>query len=81
MDKAAFLDVTIEVIRRSDTAKGFEILPCRWVVERPFGWMIRWRRLVRDYKQQVNVADTMFTSLWGAYCYVETLTAEFPKRL
>jgi transposase len=30
---------TIEIIRRSDTAQGFEVLPRRWVVERTFGWM------------------------------------------
>ena len=48
MDKAAFLDFTVEIIKRSDTAKGFEVLPRRWVVERTFGWMTRWRRLVRD---------------------------------
>ena len=39
---------TIEIIKRSDTARGFEVLPRRWVVERTFGWMTRWRRLVRQ---------------------------------
>jgi putative transposase len=48
MDKAAFRDFTIQIVKRSDTAKGFEVLPRRWVVERTFGWMTRWRRLVRD---------------------------------
>lgn len=42
MDKATFLDFTVEIIRRSDTAQGFEALPRRWVVERTFGWMTRW---------------------------------------
>jgi putative transposase len=46
MDKAAFKDFVIEVIRRCDTARGFEVLPRRWVVERTFGWMTRWRRIV-----------------------------------
>ena len=50
MDKAAYLDFVIEIIRRSDDQKGFEVLPRRWVVERTFGWMTRWRRLVRDYE-------------------------------
>jgi transposase len=36
-------------------AKGFEVLPRRWVVERTFGWMIRWRRLVRDYERRIDV--------------------------
>ncbi|KXV76834.1 transposase [Acetobacter cerevisiae] len=64
--KAAFLDFTVEVIRRSDTAKEFEALPRRWVVERTFGWMIRWRRLVKDYEQQIDVAETMTHSAMGS---------------
>jgi transposase len=54
MDKAAFLDFVVEIVRRSDTAKGFEVIPRRWVVERTFGWMIRWRRLVRDYEKRLT---------------------------
>jgi hypothetical protein len=56
MDKAAFLDFTTEIIKRSDTAQGFEVLPLRWVVERTFGWMTRWRRLVRDYEERIGSA-------------------------
>ena len=37
------------IIKRSDAAVGFEVIPRRWVVERTFAWMTRWRRLVRDY--------------------------------
>ena len=59
MDKAAFLDFVIEIIKRSDTAKGFEVLPRRWVVERTFGWMTRWRRLVRDYEERIDVSEAM----------------------
>jgi hypothetical protein len=33
MDKATFLDFVVEIVRRSDTAKGFEVIPRRWVVE------------------------------------------------
>jgi hypothetical protein len=47
MEKASYLDFVIEVIRRSDDQKGFKVLPRQWVVKRTFGWMIRWRRLVR----------------------------------
>jgi transposase len=32
---------------RSDAAVGFQVIPRRWVVERTFAWMTRWRRLVR----------------------------------
>ena len=37
MDKAAFLDFVIEIVRRMDGQEGFEVLPRRWVVERTFG--------------------------------------------
>jgi transposase len=66
MDKAAFLDFVIEVIKRSDDQKGFQVLPRRWVVERTFGWMIRWRRLVRDYEQRIDVSQAMiFVAMGG----------------
>lgn len=40
----------VEVVKRSDDIKGFKVLPRRWVVERTFGWLMRHRRLVRDYE-------------------------------
>ena len=40
----------VEVVKRSDDLKGFKVLPHRWVVERTFGWLMRQRRLVRDYE-------------------------------
>ena len=66
MDKAAFKDFVIEVIRRCDAAKGFEILPRRWVVERTFGWMTRWRRLVRDYEKRLDVSKAMIHVAMGS---------------
>jgi len=42
--------LAVEVVKRSDDMKGFQILPRRWVVERTFGWLMRHRRLVRDYE-------------------------------
>jgi transposase len=65
MDKAAFLDFTVEVIRRSDDQQGFAVLPRRWVVERTFGWMTRWRRLVRDYEQRLDVSEAMILIAMG----------------
>ncbi|WP_287118911.1 transposase [Mesorhizobium sp.] len=56
MDQAAYLDFVVESIRGSDDQKGFEVLPRRWVVERTFGWMTRWRRLVRDYEKRIDVS-------------------------
>ncbi|WP_202205647.1 transposase, partial [Acetobacter persici] len=66
MDKAAYLDFVVEVIRRRDGAKGFEVLPRRWVVERTFGWMTRWRRLVRDYERRIDVSQAMIFVAMGA---------------
>src|SRR5580704_10697048 len=40
----------IEIIKRSDHAKGFEVLPRRWVVERTFAWLNRCRRLAKDFE-------------------------------
>ena len=39
-----------EVVKRCDDTTGFAVLPRRWVVERTFGWLMRHRRLVRDYE-------------------------------
>ena len=65
MDKAAYLDFVIEIVRRSDDQQGFQVLPRRWVVERTFGWMTRWRRLVRDYEQRIDVSQAMILVALG----------------
>ena len=41
---------TIEIVRRSDDTKGFEVIPKRWIVERTFGWFSKYRRLSKDYE-------------------------------
>ena len=40
----------LEIVRRSDDVKGFKVLPHRWVVERTFGWLGRYRRFSKDYE-------------------------------
>jgi transposase len=40
----------VHVVKRSDDTDGFKVLPRRWIVERTFGWLMRHRRLVRDYE-------------------------------
>ena len=40
----------IEIVKRSDDLKGFEVLPKRWIVERTFAWLGRYRRLSKDYE-------------------------------
>jgi putative transposase len=59
LDKAAFFDFVIEVVRRIDAEPGFKVVRRRWVVERTFGWMTRWRRLVRDYEARLDVSEAM----------------------
>lgn len=65
MDKAAFHDFVIEVVRRITGDPGFKVLPRRWVVERTFGWMMRWRRLVRDFEQRIDVSEAMIHVAMG----------------
>ncbi len=66
MDKAAFLGFVIEIVRRIEGQQGFEVLPRRWVVERTFGWMVRWRRLVRDYEGRIDVSEAMIHVAMGS---------------
>ena len=51
--------IVLEIIRRNATAKGFEVLPRRWVVERTFAWIMKNRRFARDYEQLTAVAETL----------------------
>ncbi|SNT74063.1 IS5 family transposase [Amphiplicatus metriothermophilus] len=49
-------DWTIDIIKRSDSAKGFTVLPRRWVVERTFAWLGRCRRLAKDWERTIESA-------------------------
>jgi transposase len=42
--------LSVEIVKRSDTANGFKVLPRRWVVERTLAWLNRCRRLARDFE-------------------------------
>ena len=48
---AASYGIHLEVVKLPEAKKGFVLLPRRWVVERSFGWMARFRRLARDYER------------------------------
>ena len=43
--------IKLEVVKHTEAKKGFVLLPRRWVVERSFGWLGRFRRLARDYER------------------------------
>jgi putative transposase len=45
-----FRQIDVEIVKRSDAAKGFAVLPKRWLVERTFAWLNRCRRLAKDWE-------------------------------
>jgi putative transposase len=49
----------LEIVRRCDRAKGFQVLPKRWLVERTFGWFSKSRRLCRDYEVRIDHSEAM----------------------
>jgi putative transposase len=49
----------LEIVKRSDQAEGFEVLPRRWVVERTLSWISNFRRLSKDYEYWESTSETM----------------------
>ena len=68
---------TLEIIKRSDSAKDFGLLPRRWVVERTFAWLGRCRRLAKDWETPIasstawaHIASIrMLVRRIAKYCY------------
>ena len=60
---------TVEIVKRSDRAQGFEVLPRRWVVERTFAWLGRNRRLAKDFETTIATAEA-----WLYLANVQLLT-------
>nr|WTB28817.1 IS5 family transposase [Streptomyces sp. NBC_00830]WTB29125.1 IS5 family transposase [Streptomyces sp. NBC_00830]WTB34879.1 IS5 family transposase [Streptomyces sp. NBC_00830]WTB35250.1 IS5 family transposase [Streptomyces sp. NBC_00830] len=56
---AKALNLVLQVVKRNDDIKGFVVIPRRWVVERTNGWLMRSRRLARDYETRVDSAEAM----------------------
>jgi transposase len=48
---------TLQIVKRSDTAQGFEVIPRRWVVERTLAWLGRCRRMAKDWEKTVASAE------------------------
>jgi putative transposase len=49
----------LEIVERNPQTKGFKVLPKRWIVERTFSWLIRNRRLSKDYERRVQTSETL----------------------
>jgi transposase len=65
---------TVQIIKRSDTANGFEILPRRWVVERTFAWLGRCRRLAKDVETTIESSKA-----WTLIAHVRRLTRSIAR--
>ena len=65
---------TIEIIKRCDTAKGFQLLPRRWVVERTFAWLGRCRRLAKDFEATITSATA-----WVFIAHIRMLTRRLAR--
>jgi len=65
---------TLQIIKRSDTAQGFEVLPRRWVVERTFAWLGRCRRLAKDVEATIESSTA-----WVLVAHIRRLTRTLAK--
>ena len=54
-----FGDWVLEIVKRDDDVQGFKVLPHRWVVERTFAWLGRYRRLSKDYEERTETSESM----------------------
>ena len=63
-DQAKANGIRLEVVKHTEAKRGFVLLPRRWVVERSFGWLGRFRRLARDYER---LKETLAGWHWLAF--------------
>ena len=65
---------TVQIVKRSDTAEGFEVLPRRWVVERTLAWLGRCRRLSKDWEKSIASAEA-----WVLIAHIRRVTRYLAK--
>ena len=65
---------TLDIIKRSETAKGFEVLPRRWVVERTFAWLGRCHRLAKDWETTIESATA-----WACIASIRMITRRIAR--
>ena len=51
--------LTLQIVRRCDQSQGFKVLPKRWIVERTFGWLSKYRRMSKDYETKTESSVSM----------------------
>jgi transposase len=74
--------IRLEVVKHTEAKRGFVLLPRRWVVERSFGWMARFRRLARDYERlPETVAGLHFIAFSCLMLHRFVLTALYRSRI
>ncbi len=66
---------TVQIVKRSDTARGFEVLPRRWVVERTLAWLGRCRRLSKDWEKSIASAEA-----WVTIAHIRRLTRHITSK-
>ena len=49
----------LEIVKKPESLQGFQVLPHRWIVERTFAWLGRFRRLSKDYEALAETSETM----------------------
>ena len=67
-------DWNLQIVKRSDIAQGFELLPRRWVVERTFAWLGRCRRLAKDWEKSIASAQA-----WIFIAHIRVLTRRIAR--
>jgi transposase len=65
---------SIEIVKRPDAAKGFVVIPRRWVVERTFAWLGRCRRLAKDFEATIESAVA-----WVLVAHIRTITRRLAR--
>jgi transposase len=65
---------TVQIVKRSDTAQGFEVLPRRWVVERTLAWLGRCRRLSKDWEKSIASAEA-----WILIAHIRRVTRHLAR--
>ncbi|MEU6972198.1 transposase [Kitasatospora aureofaciens] len=72
------LALIVEIVKRTDDLSGFRVVPRRWVAERTFGWLMRSRRLARDYETRADSAQAVI--LWSMTMVMSRRLARHRRR-